>query len=48
MNASAAFQAYINLALRKFTNIFVLVYLDNIVVYSEKKEDYTEHVRLVL
>ena len=48
VNAPAAFQAYINLALREYTDIFVLAYLDDIVVYSEREEDHTGHVRLVL
>ena len=47
MNAPAAFQVYINLALRKYTDIFVLAYLDNIVVYSEREKNHTGHVRLV-
>ena len=48
MNASVTFQTYINIALRKFTNIFILAYLDNIVVYSKRKKDYTGRIRLVL
>ena len=48
MNAPAAFQAYINLTLHKFTDIFVLAYLDNIVIYSERESDHTGHLRFVL
>ena len=48
MNAPAIFQIYINLALRKFTNIFILAYLDNIMVYFKRKEDYKGHICLVL
>ena len=48
MNTFAVFQAYINLALREFINIFILAYLDDIVVYFERKKDYTGHVCLML
>ena len=48
MNALAVFQAYINLALRKFLDFFVIAYLDNLVIYSKKHEDHTEHVRKVI
>ena len=47
-NAPATFQAYINLALCKFTDIFVLAYSDNTVINFEREEDHTGHVRLVL
>ena len=47
VNAPAAFQVYINLTLSEFTNIFVLAYLDNIVVYFKRKKDHMGHVRLV-
>ena len=34
-NASASFQGYINKILAKKLNIFVIVYLDNIFIYTE-------------
>ena len=40
-NALATFQAYINNVLRKYLNVFVVVYLNNILVYSKT---YEEHV----
>ena len=48
VNASAAFQAYINLALREYTNVFVLAYLDNVLIFSKKEEDHVQHIQLVL
>jgi hypothetical protein len=40
-NALATFQAYINNVLRKYLDVFVVVYLDDILVYSKI---YEEHV----
>jgi hypothetical protein len=34
--------------LREHLNIFVVAYLDNILIYSKNKEEYIEHVRTVL
>ena len=48
VNALAAFQAYINLALREFLDFFVIGYLDNLVIYLKKHKDHTEHVCKVL
>jgi Reverse transcriptase (RNA-dependent DNA polymerase) len=48
INAPATFQSYINEALRGYLDIFCIAYLDDIMVYSERVEDYEEHVRKVL
>jgi Reverse transcriptase (RNA-dependent DNA polymerase) len=48
INASMTFQSYINEALRGYLDIFYITYLDDIMVYSERVEDYKEHVRKVL
>ena len=48
VNAPAAFQAYMNHALREYMDMFVICYLDDIVVYLLTIEAHTEHVRLVL
>ena len=34
--------------LRAYLDIFVVVYLNNILVYSKSKENYIKHVRTVL
>lgn len=43
-NVLAAFQTYINLVLRKYLNIFILVYLNNIVMFLQQEESYIKHV----
>ncbi len=47
-NAFVTFQVYINSVLRKFLNVFVIVYLDDILIYSQNEEKHTNHIRLVL
>ena len=46
-NAPATFQRLMNQVLRKYLGKFVLVYLDDIIIYSKTFEEYKEHVRLV-
>jgi hypothetical protein len=48
VNAPAAFQSYIDATLRPYLDVFVIAYLDNIVVYSNTLEEYRKHVRTVL
>jgi hypothetical protein len=47
-NAPATFQAYINNVLRKYLDVFVVVYLDDILVYSKTYDDYVRDIRKVL
>jgi hypothetical protein len=47
-NALATFQAYINNVLRKYLDVFVVVYLDDILVYSKTYKEHVQHVRLIL
>jgi len=46
-NASATFQWLMNQVLRKYLEKFVLVYLDDIIIYSKTFEEYKEYVRLI-
>ena len=48
VNAPASFQAYINEALQECLDDFVVVYLDDILIFSKSMKDHTFHVRLVL
>jgi hypothetical protein len=47
-NALAIFQAYINTTLIGFLDHFVVIYLDNILIYSRNKDKYHNHIRQVL
>jgi hypothetical protein len=47
-NASATFQSYINRAIARLLNNFVVIYLDNILIYSKKGKDYKDYMRQVL
>ena len=48
INAPATFQAYINKALSGLVDYFVVIYLDDILIYSKPGEDYYAHVRIVI
>ncbi|SLM33361.1 Ribonuclease H-like domain [Lasallia pustulata] len=47
-NAPATFQSYINNVLQKYLDVFVTVYIDDILIYSETEEEHRVHVRKVL
>jgi transposase InsO family protein len=47
-NAPATFQAYIHNALGDLLDTVCVVYLDDILIYSDSEEEHREHVRLVL
>lgn len=47
-NAPSTFQAFINEVLREYLDNFCSAYLDDILVYSNSKEEHVEHVKKVL
>ena len=48
VNTSVTFQDYINWALTEIVNIFCVVYLNNILIYSETLTEHEKHVKQVL
>jgi len=48
VNAPATFQAYINQALAEHMNFICVVYLNNILIYSQLKEEHKHHVCEIL
>ena len=47
-NAPATFQRFMNDIFRDLFDVCVVVYLDNILVFSRSKEEYQQHLRQVL
>ena len=47
-NAPAVFQTLVNNVLRDYINVFVVVCLDDILIFSRTPKEHTTHVRLVL
>ena len=48
VNAPASFQAYINKALTRFFDTFYVVYLDDILIYSQTQKEHIKHINAVL
>ena len=48
MNAPATFMTLMNDIFREHLDDFVIIYLDDILIYSKTKEEHLQHVRLVL
>ena len=44
-NAPAIFQALVNDVLRDFLNVFVFVYIDDILIFSKSEQEHVQHVR---
>ena len=48
INTLATFQAYINKALSRLVNYFMVIYLNNILIYSKPRKDYYTYIRIVI
>ena len=47
-NTPVIFQAYINKALTNYIDDFYIIYLNDILIYSQNKEEHYIHVKKVL
>ena len=47
-NTLATFQAYINKALSRLINYFIVIYLNNILIYFKLREDYYTYIRIII
>ena len=47
-NALALFQRFINEVCREHLNIFIIAYLDDILIFSKDYNEHVEHIRKVL
>jgi hypothetical protein len=48
LNASATFQIIINRILRPFLDVFVIIYLNNILIFSNSENEYAEYLTKIL
>lgn len=47
-NAPAAFKDLMNRVFKKYLDMFVIVFIDDILVYSRSEDDHAEYLRIVL
>ena len=47
-NAPAVFMCLMNNVLHKYLDKFVVVFIDDILIYSKSKEEHKEHLKIVL
>ena len=47
-NAPASFQAYINRTLRGYIDVFCIVYLNDILMFSYSKKEHQKYLELII
>ncbi len=47
-NAPSVFQAFMDSILKDYLGIFVLCYIDDLLIYSKSPEEHTQHVTTIL
>ena len=47
-NAPATFMDFMNIVFKPYLDIFVIVFIDDILIYSMNEKDHASHLRIVL
>ena len=47
-NAPAFFMDLMNIVVKQYMDLFVIVFIDNILIYSSNEEEHVNHLRVVL
>ena len=47
-NEPAAFMDLMNIVFKPYLDLFVIVFIDDILIYSRNKKDHASHLRIVL
>jgi len=47
-NALTAFMDLMNRVFKSYLDMFVVMFIDDILIYSKDREEYTNHIRTVL
>ena len=47
-NSPSSFQFFINEVFYNFLNVFCIIYLNDILIYSDNEKEYNEHIYLIL
>ena len=48
MNAPAAFMDLMNRVFKQYLDLFVIIFFDDILIYSRSEEEHASHLRVVL
>jgi HD-GYP domain-containing protein (c-di-GMP phosphodiesterase class II) len=48
INAPATWQVFINNVLREYLDVFVIIYLDDILIFSKTEEEHKKYIKKIL
>jgi HD-GYP domain-containing protein (c-di-GMP phosphodiesterase class II) len=48
INIPATWQAFINNVFREYLDVFVIIYLDDILIFLKSEEEYKRHIKKIL
>ena len=47
-NAPVAFMDFMNRVLKQYLDLFIIIFIDDILIYSRSDEEHARHLRVVL